>query len=127
MVRKGSLEAEAAKLMLKEKDSGRMPQGTGAACASSFRGNRVGFAGPAPKEALGVGTLWWGLSGESHGQDCSLQKSLWLQCDLMGEAGSHWKEFRAGNNTGPPNPTQRLFFTSGAPKVRLGSALTLRF
>ena len=48
VVRKGSLEAEAAKLMLKEEDSGRMPQGTGAACAkaqqwetaSSFRGNK---------------------------------------------------------------------------------------
>lgn len=48
VARKGSLEAEAAKLMLKEEDSGRMPQGTGAACAkaqqweraSSFGGNK---------------------------------------------------------------------------------------
>ena len=45
---KGFLEAEAAKLMLKEEDSGRMPQGTGVTCAkaqwweraSGFRGNK---------------------------------------------------------------------------------------
>ena len=47
---------------------------------------------------------------------------------MMGEVGSRWK-FRAGKEItqGPPNPTERLLFTSGAPKVRLGSALTLRF
>ena len=47
---------------------------------------------------------------------------------MTGEVGSRWKEFRARKEItqGPPNPTQRLLFTSGAPKVRLGSALTLR-
>ena len=48
VLRKGFLEAEAAKLMLKEEDSGRMPQGTGVTCAkaqwweraSGFRGNK---------------------------------------------------------------------------------------
>ena len=69
VLRKGFLEAEAAKLTLKEEDSGRMPQGTGVTYAkaqwreraSGFRGNKsslcrwnfdwgVGFAGPAPKD-----------------------------------------------------------------------------
>ena len=48
VLRKGFLEAEAAKLTLKEEDSGRMPQGTGVTCtkaqwwerASGFRGNK---------------------------------------------------------------------------------------